>query len=183
MNTVRQSRELRSLLFAGALALLSGAFGAAQQAADPAKAHQSACASNLYQLSKAMLMYAQDYDNRLPPADRWSRALLPYYKSAQTLSCPADGKADGYALNRNLSGADLKRVAKPAETVLLFESDQHKPNASGTREAAAETRHAGGSNFAYVDGHVKWSKGGPGGGGPDFGKPMPAGTAPPKNRK
>jgi prepilin-type N-terminal cleavage/methylation domain-containing protein/prepilin-type processing-associated H-X9-DG protein len=62
------------------------------------KARQASCMSNLKQLSLAMLMYAQDYDERLtiswytPNDDNgyvWADAIVPYMKNLQILDCPS----------------------------------------------------------------------------------------------
>src|SRR2546430_4747212 len=76
------------------------------------KARQTACLSNGRQMGTAILMYAQDYDERvffrastaspsvshtgaiLPNAAsvnpvRWWNALLPYMKNTQILVCPS----------------------------------------------------------------------------------------------
>ncbi len=77
------------------------------------KARQTACMSNEKQIGTAILMYVQDYDERLffyasttspsrsrtgavlPDADsinpvRWWNALMPYTKNTQLLVCPGD---------------------------------------------------------------------------------------------
>ncbi len=75
------------------------------------KARQSSCLSNMKQLTLGMLMYAQDYDERLPmcrypdtpfypsPVDgvlctfSWVQVTYPYVKNAQVLECPSDNYA------------------------------------------------------------------------------------------
>jgi prepilin-type N-terminal cleavage/methylation domain-containing protein/prepilin-type processing-associated H-X9-DG protein len=57
------------------------------------------CASNLRNLATAMLMYAQDYDERLPPAviptstrpffAAWHDLIDPYVKNKQVWLCPS----------------------------------------------------------------------------------------------
>jgi prepilin-type N-terminal cleavage/methylation domain-containing protein/prepilin-type processing-associated H-X9-DG protein len=61
------------------------------------KARQTSCSSNLKQLALGELMYAQDYDERLPI--RWAVTpagniyipdlLYPYIKNAQLFECPS----------------------------------------------------------------------------------------------
>src|SRR5688572_32710390 len=62
-------------------------------------ARASSCKSNLKQLSLAMLMYAQDYDDRLPPAQEWLTAAQPYYKRPTVGNCPTAPGPGGYAFN------------------------------------------------------------------------------------
>jgi prepilin-type N-terminal cleavage/methylation domain-containing protein/prepilin-type processing-associated H-X9-DG protein len=70
------------------------------------KARQSSCASNLKQLTAALAMYAQDYDEMMlaevtsPPINGgtdtgvpYDRQLVPYVKSDQVYACPSDGAA------------------------------------------------------------------------------------------
>src|SRR5688572_24707891 len=82
----------------------------------------STCVSNMKQLNTAMFMYLQDYDQRYPPAKRWSTAIRKYHKRPQLLNCPEDIAGNSYAMNRALSAAALVRVPKPMRTPLLFES-------------------------------------------------------------
>src|SRR5262249_14181560 len=61
------------------------------------KARQTACASNMRQMGLAVLMYAQDYDERLPLAAsatatgflNWHHFVDPYVKTKQIWVCPS----------------------------------------------------------------------------------------------
>jgi len=61
------------------------------------KARQAACASNMRQMGLAVLMYAQDYDERLPLAAsatatgflNWHHFVDPYVKNKQIWVCPS----------------------------------------------------------------------------------------------
>jgi len=62
------------------------------------KARQASCQSNLKQLSLAILMYVQDYDEVLPTDVGWSNSgsywhwpakICPYVKNAQVFACPS----------------------------------------------------------------------------------------------
>lgn len=61
------------------------------------KARQAACLSNTKQLGLGLMQYEQDYDECLPynynrygsAADRWYRAMYPYYKSVGVMVCPS----------------------------------------------------------------------------------------------
>jgi prepilin-type N-terminal cleavage/methylation domain-containing protein/prepilin-type processing-associated H-X9-DG protein len=83
-----------------------------------AKARQASSLSNQKQIVLAVLMYAQDYDETLPPylyappgvdifaysdpevTFTWPELILPYIKSWDLFRCPADGAAN---LNQYLS--------------------------------------------------------------------------------
>ena len=64
------------------------------------KARQSSCLSNLRQLGTACLQYGQDYDEKMPPAYRytnnnaylywWADLIQPYVTSYQILECASD---------------------------------------------------------------------------------------------
>lgn len=61
------------------------------------KARQISCMSNLRQIGTAVLMYAQDYDEKMVPTDLgdepeyfWGDMLQPYMKSRQILACPSE---------------------------------------------------------------------------------------------
>src|SRR5579871_2531261 len=68
------------------------------------KARATSCLSNMKQVSLALLMYVQDYDENFPTGSRfnpttnnvyaiglgWAGASLPYIKNTQILKCPDD---------------------------------------------------------------------------------------------
>ena len=108
------------------------------------KARQASCTSNTRQLALGVLMYAQDYDETLPPTaipsqnddgTLWPDLLAPYLKNAQIRRCPSDAKAkrNSYGLNElifadltdpgNLQAPvrTLAAVQTPADTVMLAE--------------------------------------------------------------
>jgi prepilin-type N-terminal cleavage/methylation domain-containing protein/prepilin-type processing-associated H-X9-DG protein len=104
------------------------------------KARQSSCQSNLKQLGLGMMMYAQDYDERMTyryyrlnpsvaggPA--WDTGLLqPYLKNTQVNICP-DTLSRSYGYNVDyLQGTALAAIASPAETCMICDI---KRNTSG----------------------------------------------------
>ncbi len=66
------------------------------------KARQASCASNLKQIGLALLMYAQDYDERLPGYGvgpyHWNVLIYPYVKNLAIYQCP-DSPRDPTQLN------------------------------------------------------------------------------------
>jgi prepilin-type processing-associated H-X9-DG protein len=116
---------------------------------------QEACLSNLKQLGLGVLMYAQDHNEVLPPAETWCDDMFPYLKNAQVYCCPLNPY--GYTYNVTLSRKPLAQIERPAETILFFELGHREQNAAAdpTKVQAAH-RHGNGDNFAYADGHVKW---------------------------
>jgi hypothetical protein len=102
-----------------------------------AKARQAQCASNTRQLALGILMYAQDYDETLPPVAYeiiedneeeevlWPEIVAPYLKNEQIRRCPDDvlGKTNSYGLNE-LAFADLadeEEERAPIRVLAAFE--------------------------------------------------------------
>lgn len=116
------------------------------------KARQTSCLSNLKQIGLGCIMYAQDYDERLPgsyqkdgqaddwPLHKWGASVVPYVKNSQIFVCPSDdapGNDNGsgsvgpisYAANRELLpptrydfNAAIGGITHPAETIMLFDA-------------------------------------------------------------
>lgn len=142
------------------------------------KARQSSCLSNVKQLTLAVMMYTQDYDETLPgyympdsPSsnDQWHEIIEPYVKNEQIFVCPSDANANpGYGWNYRWisygwredppSATKLAEIEYPAETVLMADSSQYYVRGPGTTHESywPEPRHNGGSNFGLADGHAKW---------------------------
>lgn len=112
------------------------------------KARQTSCMANLKGIALGLLEYAADNGDRLPPADGWTAATLPYTKNTQIFVCPQawEGGHTGYALVARWAGTKLSNMPDPANTILLYEVENGQP----------VYRHNGGMNVGYADGHVKW---------------------------
>ncbi len=88
------------------------------------KARQTSCLNNLKQIGTAMLMYAQDYDERfIWTSDNWAWYVLvqPYAMNAQIFKCPSMGMDAGnpytdYSINgvfaHGIGQADIKHVGE-----------------------------------------------------------------------
>lgn len=133
---------------------------------------QDLCYRHLIHLGFALLLYAQDYEEHLPPAGAWCEAAEPGLPGVESFHCPADrpGRPYSYALNR---ATGLQPIHSIHSVVLLFESDQGSRNANGGEALLAPlTRHNpfhlgglsllrpnpaySGHFFAFGDGHVEW---------------------------
>ena len=117
------------------------------------------CKAHLKQLSAAVIMYAQDWDETYPPADRWGDLVAPHLPPGEewsTFRCPSAGSPFGYAFNRSLDILPLSRIEHWTETVVLMESDAASRNAVSDRISfpVIQRRH-GASQIGLADGHVK----------------------------
>ncbi len=117
-----------------------------------AKARQTACLSNVKQLTLAIDMYAQDNDETLCPSRQWSGGtpaattliwpayVAPYVRNTQIFECP-DAKGTGWyvqdwanrgrlpiGINRNAEDTNtnlaypLSQFQDPSSTILLADS-------------------------------------------------------------
>lgn len=128
-----------------------------RQAQDMAR--QVSCLSNVRSRSGALLQYATDNDNSLPPASQWQTASSRYLKEEKG-PCPAISPPApdvlGYAMDSRLSGRSLERIGAPHDQrILLYESskltqDAHDPGISFV------VRHGYGT-ITFVDGH-SWGR-------------------------
>jgi prepilin-type processing-associated H-X9-DG protein len=158
------------------LAILMPALGKTRQLAQ-----RMVCATNLSGLGKAMIVYANDYNDTYPTADKWCDLLVEKCDVAkEQFYCPSSGAEKGessYVLNINLAGKKASQV--PPDMVLVFETqirtvsckgkqescymqvlpDKNFWNLSGGRELLCTKNHQGdGCNVLYVDGHCKFEK-------------------------
>ncbi|HEY3297457.1 MAG TPA: DUF4190 domain-containing protein [Armatimonadota bacterium] len=126
-----------------------------------AKARESArltsCLSNVKQISLALMMYTEDYDQNFPPVETWQDALQPYMPSKSILVCPSD-KSGGpsYGLNAGLKDVLRSNMPDRESVVIVFESKPGKNRFGGRELLPYPLRHQRGSNFGFGDGHVKW---------------------------
>jgi len=62
------------------------------------KARQTSCLSNSKQFALGIMMYAQDYDETMPPSTNFNGvngmtladSVMPYVKNSQIMKCPSD---------------------------------------------------------------------------------------------
>jgi prepilin-type N-terminal cleavage/methylation domain-containing protein/prepilin-type processing-associated H-X9-DG protein len=77
------------------------------------KARQASCLSNTKQIGTAVMMYAQDHDDGLPPwwittkhgPTYWHVHLKPYVKNLQVFVCPSAGECDASAISPRVPAA------------------------------------------------------------------------------
>lgn len=118
----------------------------------------SSCLSNVKRLSLGFAMYANDYDDRLPPSKAWMDSIHPYATADAVYHCPwikpARPDAYGYAMRGRLSGIDTSKIRDPEKEPLDFDSNLLGRNAVTDLVILPDfTRHRG-QNVGFVDGHV-----------------------------
>ena len=115
---------------------------------------EARCSRNLRALGRVMQLYANDYDDRYPTADKWCDLLSKHTNIASwRFVCQEAGEGKcHYAINPNTS------PNSPPDMVLLFETEGGW-NRFGGVELATTHNHAGfGCNILFNDGHVGFIK-------------------------
>ncbi len=114
------------------------------------------CQVNVKRLSFGVLMYAEDWDSRLPFREKWTDVCFTSKYGdvdANVFHCPNSKSQYGYALNAAISGIKLAEVTNLDKTILLFEMDSDKPNPFGNEQnLTIHSRHVGRDVFATLSG-------------------------------
>ncbi|MFH1855115.1 MAG: DUF1559 domain-containing protein [bacterium] len=148
------------------------------------KARQTSCLSNEKQIALAVIMYAGDYDETLPPyysfgsLTYWVDMVMPYCKNTQMFACPSNSNKSQYAsygCNYNWpfsnfeqsgwppeSGDSLGSIKRPSEIMMLLDGStyitRYDPGvalSTGGYYGKPEGRHNDQCNVAFCDGHAK----------------------------
>lgn len=123
-------------------------------------ARTATCTSNLKQIRSACALDMDDFDSHFPPAERWQDAVLDYADSSGIFTCPASipGRSS-YAFNAALGGLSYKKIARPADAPVFFDSSLPGPNAADRGQSFARRHEQGGrkglGNVVFTDGHVR----------------------------
>ena len=129
------------------------------------RARAVTCLSNLKQIDLGTLMYAQDYDERLPIAANWQTGIDPYVKNDRIFHCPsavfvssqAGPVGTNYAYNSALDMMKTARLAEPRNTVLTYDSADVSRNANDALTSLPSPgRHLAGNNISFADGHARF---------------------------
>lgn len=117
--------------------------------------------SNVKQQALSLSMYATDFDDRLPPADQWMDASMPYLGNVDIcidplLLDPKPGEF-GFAFFRPLSGMDTTKISDIEKTPLTFQSNDLSRNANGLLDLLPyRIREKRGNVVSFVDTHAKF---------------------------
>ena len=156
------------------------------------KARQASCQSNEKQALLAVLMYAQDYDEKFPlgwndlawGSWRIEDLVQPYVKNTQLFLCPSNanptyargtlGSVTSYMFNAYIVGGNsaiaIGQVQSPATTVLMSDGGAYA-TATGTGVAYPVVEKSGcwiliDPAYPSLPGYASWAN-------PDWGAPNP----------
>ena len=119
---------------------------------------QKRCAANLQALGKWMILYASDYDEEYPRAEKWCDLLIEYMKPdvdnrviEKSFTCPTHKKGRCYyAMNPNISPRSRPGL------VLLFETEAGWNQTGGPEILTTENHNGNGCNVLFNDSHVEF---------------------------
>lgn len=112
------------------------------------RARETECLSNVRQISRALVMYASDYDDeRFPPHEDWLDRAYPYILNRDLFICPrARNLFPAYDYNPAIAGKHFEDIQNWARTVVIYDAKDGKP----------AHRHNDGLNCGFADGHAHW---------------------------
>ena len=121
------------------------------------KAQAITCANNVKQLALGVMMYADANGNQCPPANAWCDAILNNVGSEKVFQCPGASSIgrSHYAFNQKLGGLPTTKIANPAQTVLIFESDGGWNSSGGRDMMVRHPRHSQRFIVGFADGHIE----------------------------
>ena len=114
------------------------------------------CQSHMKGLAWATNMYVQDYDDKIPPAERWAESLTSYTGkySFRAFQCPAYERPVGFAMHSGLEKRLISSFKQPSKTVAFFDADSYSFMPSDWGESLPEKpRHPAGHSILFLDGH------------------------------
>ena len=120
-------------------------------------AFRTVCGTNMSGLSKAMMIYANDYDDQYPTPEKWCDLLIEYCE-VSPISFRCKGAFEGpcnYALNENVG--ELGQSTQP-DIVLLFETHPGWNQVGGPEILTTDNHQGDGCNVVFVDCHVEFVK-------------------------
>jgi hypothetical protein len=120
-------------------------------------AFRMVCGTNLSGLSKAMMIYANDYDDQYPTPEKWCDLLIEYCE-VTPISFRCKGAPEGpcnYALNENIAKLG---TSTQGDIVLMFETHPGWNQVGGPEILTTENHQGDGCTVAFVDTHVEFVK-------------------------
>ncbi|MDH4238879.1 MAG: DUF4190 domain-containing protein [Phycisphaerae bacterium] len=121
-------------------------------------AFRMVCGQNMSGLGKAMLIYANDYDDKFPKQTEWCDLLMKYtevplagFRCRGALEGPCN-----YAMNKNLENFD--KGDTPPDMVALFETHPGWNQVGGPEILTTDNHQGEGCNVLFADNHVEFVK-------------------------
>lgn len=121
--------------------------------------------SHVKRIGTSMMIYAADYDDRLPIAEKWVDLTSDYtedpsvYRSPE--ATPNDPNDYGFAFRKEFSKLNLAKAEAPAAQVMIFDSTLLQKNASSGLETLPSPGRYGvgdsrGNMMGFLDTHAKF---------------------------
>jgi len=120
-------------------------------------AFRMTCSTNMSGLGKAMLIYANDYDDMYPIPSKWCDLLIEHCDvSEKTFRCKGAQQGPcNYAMNKNV---EKLGTSAPPDMVLLFETHPGWNQVGGPEILTTENHQEDGCNVLFVDSHMEFVK-------------------------
>jgi prepilin-type processing-associated H-X9-DG protein len=115
------------------------------------------CGTNMHNLGRAMLIYANDHDG-FPTTSKWCDLLIEHAEVDPSLF-RCKGAFEGpcnYAMNTNLENFDMANA--PPDMVFLFETKPGWNQAGGPEMLTTDNHQGEGCNILFADNHVEFVK-------------------------
>lgn len=121
-------------------------------------AFRKVCGQNMSGLGMAMLIYANDYDDKFPTQTEWCDLLIKYTEvPPEGFRCK--GALEGpcnYAMNKNLE--NFSREDAPPDMVAFFETHPGWNQVGGLEMLTTDNHQGEGCNVLFVDNSVRFIK-------------------------
>lgn len=118
-------------------------------------AYRMPCGTNLSQIGRAILIYAQDHNGEYPAANKWCDLLLSSGEiTEKQLKCSSNKNKKircTYAVNPNC------QPNSPPDTVLVFETEGGWNQFGGPELLTTKNHNRDGCNILYNDVHVSFT--------------------------
>ena len=104
-------------------------------------------------------MYAQDWDEMLPPSAHWADAALTRKPvTVKTFHCPEAKSPYSYVFNKHLDRKPLNELAEPNQIPMIYEGSAVDFNTSSDGKAIppALRHNIDATNIGFADGHIRW---------------------------
>ena len=121
-------------------------------------AFRMVCGQNMSGLGKAMLIYANDYDDIFPTSSKWCDLLIEHADVTPAMF-RCRGAYEGpcnYAMNKNMENFDKGNA--PPDMVVLFETHPGWNQVGGPEILTTENHQGDGCNVLFADNTVRFVK-------------------------